>query len=240
MPMLTTSIDIGDAGNRKLQAIRSYGSQKHLHPNGPAAIQSILRAPELFHRRFPRWQGGPIETELCHPQSNTGGLSKEDERATEVADCPDGDRQTDIIGQTTINVLAVVTEASDKTQVLRAAHDPKWNLRFAADVQAAESVLREMTVDVIISDSYIGAGHSWRDLLMTLRDMAEPGELIVADRHPDDALWLQVLNEGGFDLLAKPINWAELRHAVNVACSLRLKTREESQKDRDTTHAAVA
>lgn len=145
-----------------------------------------------------------------------------------------------IVGQRKINVLAVVMEASEKTQVLRAAHDSEWNLRFVPDLTAAESVLREMTVDVIISDSHIDEGHSWRDLLITMRDIAEPAALIVADRHPDDALWVEVLNEGGFDLLAEPLDWAELRRAVSVACSLHCKEREDSDKRHDTTRAAAA
>ncbi len=67
-PILTTSIDIREVGEQKLQAIRSYRSQKHLHPIGPAAVQSILSAPEHFHRRFPRWEEGPLEAELWRAQ----------------------------------------------------------------------------------------------------------------------------------------------------------------------------
>ena len=89
-PILTTSIDIREIGERKLQAIHSYRSQKHLHPIGPAAIQSILRAPEHFHRRFPRWEEGPIETELCPPRSEADGLSEKVENAPAFADYPDG------------------------------------------------------------------------------------------------------------------------------------------------------
>ena len=89
-PSLTTSIDIGQVSERKLQAIRSYRSQKHLHPTDPAAIQSILQAPEHFHRAYPRWEGGDLETELGQQQSITAVLSKEIEEATAVEDALDG------------------------------------------------------------------------------------------------------------------------------------------------------
>jgi DNA-binding NtrC family response regulator len=145
-----------------------------------------------------------------------------------------------IVAQRTITVLAVVLETNDKEQIQRASLDRKWNLQFAASFQEAQAVLREAAVDVIISDSHIGEEHSWRDLLNAIRDTMEPAALIVADRHADEAFWIEVLNEGGFDVLAKPFDWSELMHAVNVACSLRLKAREDPHKHRGTTQATAA
>jgi LmbE family N-acetylglucosaminyl deacetylase len=89
-PVLTTSIDIGEVGERKLQAIRRYHSQKHLHPTDSAAIQSILQAPEHFHRRFPRWEGGELETGLGQQPSDAVVLSKDVEEATAVTDVLNG------------------------------------------------------------------------------------------------------------------------------------------------------
>ncbi len=85
-PMLTTSIDIGEVGERKLQAIRSYRSQKHLQPTDPAAIQAVLQAPEHFHRRFPRWDGGDLETGLGQQHSDAAVLSQDGEEATVVVE----------------------------------------------------------------------------------------------------------------------------------------------------------
>lgn len=85
-PALTTTIDIAQAGGRKLEAIRCYRSQKHLHPADSAAIQAILQAPEHFHRRFPRWEGGDLETGLGQQPSDTAVPSQEIEEATAVTD----------------------------------------------------------------------------------------------------------------------------------------------------------
>ena len=145
-----------------------------------------------------------------------------------------------IAAQRTITVLAVVLEANDRTQIERASVDRRWNRQFAASFQEAHEVLREGTVDVVISDSHIGEEHSWRDLLYTMHETTEPAALIVADRLADETLWVEVLNEGGFDVLAKPFDWSELHHAVSVAWSLRFKAREESDKRHDTTRAAAA
>lgn len=145
-----------------------------------------------------------------------------------------------IVAGRTITVLAVVLETNDRAQLLRASLERKWNPQFAAGFQEAHAVLREGAVDVVISDSQIGEEHSWRELLYTMHETTEPAALIVADRLADETLWVEVLNEGGFDVLATPFDSSELHHAVSVACSLRFKAKKESDKGRDTTRAAAA
>lgn len=145
-----------------------------------------------------------------------------------------------IAAERTITVLAVVLETNDRAQIERVSLDRKWNLQFAATFQEARAALREGTVDVVISDSHIGEEHSWRDLLNAMRDITEPAALIVADRQADETLWVEVLKEGGFDVLAKPFDGSELHHLVSVACARRFRLREGADAGRDTTHAAAA
>jgi LmbE family N-acetylglucosaminyl deacetylase len=61
---LTTVIDIRDYGDRKLKAIRSYRSQKHLQHEDPATIDRILKEPEHFHRAVPLLEFTGIDTDL--------------------------------------------------------------------------------------------------------------------------------------------------------------------------------
>ncbi|NWG12919.1 MAG: PIG-L family deacetylase [Acidobacteria bacterium] len=61
---LTTVIDIRDYGDRKLKAIRSYRSQKHLQSEDPGMIDKILKEPEHFHRAVPLLEVTHIETDL--------------------------------------------------------------------------------------------------------------------------------------------------------------------------------
>lgn len=67
-PPPTTVIDIREYGVRKLEAIRCYQSQKHLQPEDPSVVESILKAPENFYRAVPVWQGPAVERDL-YPQS---------------------------------------------------------------------------------------------------------------------------------------------------------------------------
>lgn len=64
-PPVTTVIDIQEFGRRKLAAIRSHRSQKHLQPeDDPKTIDAILKGRENFHRAFPPRAGGGIANDL--------------------------------------------------------------------------------------------------------------------------------------------------------------------------------
>jgi LmbE family N-acetylglucosaminyl deacetylase len=52
-PPLTTVIDVSPFGERKLLAIRSYHSQKHLQPRDSAAVEAVRKGSENFHRAAP-------------------------------------------------------------------------------------------------------------------------------------------------------------------------------------------
>lgn len=64
---VTTIIDIAEVGQQKLAAIRSHRSQQHLQPANESAVQTILIAPEHFHRAYPKADDALAETELLVP-----------------------------------------------------------------------------------------------------------------------------------------------------------------------------
>ena len=82
-------------------------------------------------------------------------------------------------------------------------------------------MLRGCGVAVVISESCLPAGQTWRDLLAALQATSNPPPLIVTDRLADDQLWAEVLNLGGYDLLAKPFDAREVLRTVQVAHRLR-------------------
>jgi LmbE family N-acetylglucosaminyl deacetylase len=52
-PPVTTVIDVSDFGERKLQAMRCYRSQKHLLSEDPAVIRDTVNGRERFYRALP-------------------------------------------------------------------------------------------------------------------------------------------------------------------------------------------
>lgn len=74
-PSVTTIINVRGYGERKLQAMRCYRSQKHMLPEDPAVIEELLYGVEHFHRALPAGYDGGLEDDLFVPSSATRGLS---------------------------------------------------------------------------------------------------------------------------------------------------------------------
>jgi DNA-binding response OmpR family regulator len=60
---------------------------------------------------------------------------------------------------------------------------------------------------------------NWKTLHNRLRQMPLPPKLIVTCRIADERLWVEVLNLGGFDVLAQPFYAPEVLRSVNSASS---------------------
>jgi DNA-binding response OmpR family regulator len=71
-------------------------------------------------------------------------------------------------------------------------------------------------IDIVICECDLPDG-SWRDLLRYAEEYSEPLILIVTSRLADEALWAEVLNLGGRDVLAKPFDEQEVRRVLASA-----------------------
>jgi DNA-binding response OmpR family regulator len=80
--------------------------------------------------------------------------------------------------------------------------------------------LREAGTCVIFCEHSLPDG-SWTRILEVIEDCSAPPLLIVTSRLADDRLWAEVLNLGGFDVLAKPFNEREVRHVLASALTYR-------------------
>ena len=58
---------------------------------------------------------------------------------------------------------------------------------------------------------------TWRDLLALTGGLADKAPVLVASRVADENFWAEVLNCGGFDVLAKPFDSREVSRAVRIA-----------------------
>lgn len=77
--------------------------------------------------------------------------------------------------------------------------------------------LRGEDVSVLICERNLPDGN-WKDVLRAVARESAPPALIVACRLADEALWAEVLNLGGYDVLAKPFDAKEVLWTVNHAC----------------------
>jgi DNA-binding response OmpR family regulator len=92
-----------------------------------------------------------------------------------------------------------------------------WRLFEAPDRRRATQCLRRHPVQVVIAKSDMPDG-SWQEMLDHLRRLARPPLLIVTSRTADEHLWAEVLNIGGYDVLAQPFERDEMVRVVESAC----------------------
>jgi DNA-binding response OmpR family regulator len=76
--------------------------------------------------------------------------------------------------------------------------------------------LDRKVIPVVVCDSDLPDG-SWKDIMERIAQTANPPAVIVSSRLADDHLWSEVLNLGGYDVLAKPFNASEVFRDVSLA-----------------------
>lgn len=84
------------------------------------------------------------------------------------------------------------------------------------EVGSAGAAINEHRPQVVVCDTETRGVGSWRDLLQ-VNDKRVSFALIVVSRHADDALWAEVLNLGGFDVLSIPFRREEVERVVSSA-----------------------
>ena len=84
-----------------------------------------------------------------------------------------------------------------------------------ADVQQARRAIRSHAPNIVVCEAQVGESGNWRELLEEAQ--AAQSLLLVVSRHADERLWAEVLNLGGFDVLALPFERDELRRALSSA-----------------------
>jgi DNA-binding response OmpR family regulator len=99
------------------------------------------------------------------------------------------------------------------TQILRHS---KWKHYVVRSRAEALAFLRDNAVPVLICEADLIDG-TWRDLLDETARMEHAPLLIVTSRLADDALWAEVLNLGGYNVLAQPFDSREVFRVVGNA-----------------------
>jgi DNA-binding response OmpR family regulator len=94
--------------------------------------------------------------------------------------------------------------------------DKGWTLRLAYMLGSALAVLRERPIPVVIAERALPCG-DWKDLFAALQLLPNHPLLVVTSRLADEELWAEVLNLGGYDVLAKPFETAEVQWVLESA-----------------------
>lgn len=110
--------------------------------------------------------------------------------------------------------------------------DASFTLTAKSTIAAAKGVLQRGRTSIVICEYELAQG-SWKELLDFAETLAAPPPVVVTSRVADERMWAEVLNLGGYDVLARPFHSEEVIRTVTSACSLwqhRFQCRAESSQ----------
>jgi DNA-binding response OmpR family regulator len=115
-----------------------------------------------------------------------------------------------------VSALAVGATEGDQVTLEKIFEECGWKLGRAQTRSEARSFMDTNAVGVVISERELPEG-GWREMLNDLMQRTEPPPLLVTSRLGDDSLWAEVLNMGGYDVLAQPLDDEEVARVVSAA-----------------------
>jgi DNA-binding response OmpR family regulator len=114
-------------------------------------------------------------------------------------------------------VLLVSPFEEDHSRLGHILREPKWRLLGVRACLDVWTLLREQLPPVVICERDLPDGN-WKDVLEAVTLLSPSSSLIVTCRLADEYLWGEVLNLGGHDVLAKPLDEREVLWALDSAC----------------------
>ena len=118
-----------------------------------------------------------------------------------------------------VPVLVVSTHPEDFVELCAMLPAAQWDVHAAASWSEAATMLRAEPDAVVITETEL-ADQSWKsilDLLSAVEAKSGFPKLIVTSSLADDQLWSEVLNCGGFNVLAKPFDPFEVDWVLTQA-----------------------
>lgn len=115
-----------------------------------------------------------------------------------------------------VTVLEISPFESDHAALQRIFSHSNWKLHVSRSCSEAIALLKKKLIPVVLCERDLPDG-SWKDILERTAQAANPPAVIVSSRLADDGLWSEVLNSGGYNVLAKPFQDAEVFRDVSLA-----------------------
>jgi DNA-binding response OmpR family regulator len=118
-----------------------------------------------------------------------------------------------------VRLLAITPYSADHHQLRKIAAIAEWDLSIVETLSAARSYLSGAPVAVVLFDHDL-LGVDWRTALRELLETSCPKVVIMASAFTPHGLREEVFRSGGFDILSKPLDLAEVVPVINDAWSL--------------------
>lgn len=119
-------------------------------------------------------------------------------------------------------VLSISPAVEDHETLNRMMRGSTWKIFAASNWHDALAHLNRNQISVIFCESELQDG-TWKDVLEYIKKGTDPVVLVVTSPHATEDLWAEVLNLGGFDVLAKPFDQTEVCYVLATASLSRVE-----------------
>jgi len=124
-----------------------------------------------------------------------------------------------------VTILCVLHTLADRQLLDEISRRNHWNTVFASTSEEARESLKRARPQIILLDREID-GADWRHAVSSLAAASSGACVLLISRVIDDYLWNEVVTNGGYDVLRKPLSENEVLRNVRLAWSYWSGTRQ--------------
>jgi DNA-binding NtrC family response regulator len=117
-----------------------------------------------------------------------------------------------------VTLLCVLAEDQDCSLMTDLCKRNQWEVFFATTREEAERVLQKLQPQIILFDRDM-AGLDWRELVTYFAAASPRACIMLVSKVFDDYLWNELVSNGGYEVLGKPLREDEVSRAVRMAWS---------------------
>lgn len=118
------------------------------------------------------------------------------------------------------SLIISLSSEKERQRLERIVASCHWTVYGAASCEETIRLAQSIHPSVILCDAELADG-GWQRIWKALSNDVKPPRVIVASRNADENLWVQVLSEGGHDVLLKPFVAEEVTWSIGCAVAQR-------------------
>jgi DNA-binding response OmpR family regulator len=124
---------------------------------------------------------------------------------------------------TVVGILHVTPVEADCSHLRSILRHPNWQLHRIRCCRDARALIHSRLIAIVLCEAILPDG-DWKHMLEETRSAPGAPRLIVSSRLADERLWAEVLNLGGWDVLATPFETGEVVRVLFSAYFSRVQT----------------
>jgi DNA-binding response OmpR family regulator len=126
-----------------------------------------------------------------------------------------------------VTIVSVLLEDRDRSLIAEVCYQNQWDVFFAKTCDEARQVSEQIKPHVILLDRDLADG-DWRNSLSACAASSVGACTMLISRVADDYLWNEVVCNGGYDVLPKPLREQDVLRAVKFAWSYWNSTKQSA------------